>query len=60
MLDAHDDRRTPRRQLAADLDAADLELVLEQREDILDDRVDVDVDALAVVGARARQRSAGR
>ena len=59
VLDAeHGHRR--RRQLAAHLDAADLELVLEQREHVGDDRVEIDVDPLVRRRARAARGSAGR
>ena len=41
VLDAQHQQRLLR-QFAADLDAADLELVLEQREDVADDGVEID------------------
>ena len=43
------------RELAAHLDAADLELVLEQREHVADDRVQIHLDALVRRGAGTRQ-----
>ncbi len=47
MLDAqHRHRRG--REIAPRLDAADRELVLEQREDVGDDRVQIDFDPLVV------------
>ena len=52
MLDA-EHRHRPRRELAPDLDAADLELMLEQREHVGDDGVEIHVDALVAGRSRA-------
>ena len=55
VLDA-EHRHRRRRQLAPHLDAADLELVLEQREHVGDDRVEIDVHPFASPACPGRDR----
>ena len=55
MLDAVDQQRLLR-EFAAHLDAADLELVFEQRVDVIDDAIQIDRRPLAARRPRPRQR----